>query len=59
MVTTNVDFGKYLDFQLSEKRFVDVMLKVLDLMRDYVGYTSRDKIDIIIQLFQGQVLTAE
>jgi len=49
MVTTNVEFSKYVDFMLADKKSVDIMLRVMDIMRKYVSPAVGDKIDVIIQ----------
>jgi len=59
VVTTNIEWSKYVDFMLGDKKCVKDILDVMEILRKYVNAAVRDKIDVINQLMAGAVMTVE
>lgn len=57
LITTNIDWNKYIDYPLSEKKCVEELLMVLEVLKKYVNAAMLDKISIIIQIYYGNVMS--
>ena len=56
MVTTNIDWNKYIDSPLSEVKCVEELLSVVEIIKKYLDSETLEKCDIINQLFVGSVM---
>ena len=56
LITTNIDWNKYIDYALSDKKCVEDLLMVLEVLKKYVDAQLYDKITIIIDIYYGNVM---
>lgn len=56
MISTNIEWSKYTEEKISEKKCVLDMLMTLEVLKRYVSQACAEKINIIIEMYYGETM---